>query len=153
LMEGVVDKRVKKDRYGHPWVRVHFTRMVFPNGYVLRLEGESSEARATEPSENVPVDATVAEDVSAGHADGPSAEEAFQFQQQPPPTLPPLPKPNYGPAIGLGVGGAVAVVAIAIIAAHHRYDYFWYDVGWQFDMVLQSPLTVDAERWGGDVGN
>jgi hypothetical protein len=154
LMEGVVDKLVKKDRFGHPWVQVHFTRMVFPNGYVLPLEGESSQARTAEPSENEEADAESG--ARPEHADGPSAtEEAFQFPQQPtqPPTLPPLPKPNYGPAIGLGIGGAAAAIAIAIIAAHHRYDEFWYDPGWQFDMVLKSPLRVDAGNWSTDTGD
>jgi hypothetical protein len=147
LVEGVVDKLVKKDRWGHPWVQVHFTRVVFPNGYVLALEGESSQARGVEPSESERAD--VEDAPGPDHADGPSAEEAFQFPQPVPqqPTLPQLPKPNYGPAIGLGIGGAAVAVAIAIIAAHHRYDEFWYNPGWQFDMVLQSPLRVDAANW------
>jgi len=148
LVEGVVDKLVKKDRWGHPWVQVHFTRMVFPNGYVMPLEGETSQAREAKPNES---ERTDAQDVSVvEHADGPSAEEAFQFPQQPTPpqpTLPPLPKPNYGPAIGLGIGGAAVAVAIAVIAAHHRYDEFWYNPGWQFDMVLQSPVRVDVASW------
>lgn len=150
-VEGVIDKLLKKDRWGHPGFEVHFTRMVFPNGYVLQLEAESEQARAGEPSESESADS---QEVSNEHGDGPSAEDAFQFPQQPPPpTLPPLPKPNYGPAIGLGVGGAAAAVAILIIATHHRYDYFRYEVGWQFDMVLQSPLKVDAANWSADVGN
>ena len=157
LMEGVVDKLVKKDRYGHPWVKAHFTRMIFPNGTVLPLEGTSSEARAIQPSEDESVSASLdaQADSRAEHAQGPSAAEAFQFppQQTTPPTLPPLPKPNYGPAIGVGVAAAAAAVAIAIIASHHRYDYFWYDVGWQFDMVLQAPIQVDAGDWSGDAGS
>lgn len=155
LVEGVVDKLVKKDRFGHPWVQVHFTRMVFPNGYVLSLEGESAQVPRSEPKESDTVDAR--EPSNTEHADGPSAENAFQFPGPPPqqqlPPLPPLPKPNYGPAIGLGIGGAAAAIAIAIIAAHHRYDEFWYDPGWQFDMVLQSPLRVDAANWNRGAGN
>jgi hypothetical protein len=145
LVEGVVDKLVKKDRLGHPWIRAHFTRMVFPNGYVLQLEAQSTEARAKSPeSLDEPVQPT------AAHENGPSAGDAFEFPLQQPtnPTLPPLPKPNYGPEIAVGVAGAAAAVAIAIIAVRHRYDYFWYDVGFQFDMVLQSPLQVDAANWG-----
>jgi hypothetical protein len=150
LVEGVVDKLVKKDRLGHPWIQAHFTRMVFPNGYVLSLEAQSTEARAKSPEsfheQEEPVPA---------HENGPSAGDAldFQFQQPPNPTLPPLPKPNYTPAIVGGVVGVAAAVAIAIIAAHHRYDYFWYDVGFQFDMVLQSPLQLDAANWNADVSN
>jgi len=149
LLEGVVVKRVKRDRWGHPWVRVHFTRLVFPNGYVLPLDGETSEARATKPSENEQANAASdPNDAVWAHENGPAARDAFQSPQQPPPpTLPPLPKPNYGPAIGIGVGSAAAAVGIAIIASRHRYDEFWYGVGWQFDMVLQAPIRVDAANW------
>jgi hypothetical protein len=149
LVEGVVDKLVKKDRWGHPWVEVHFTRMVFPNGYVLPLEAESTEAKAKEATGD-----EAAGVVERAHENGPSAESAFEFQLPPqqPPTLPPMPKPNYGPVIGLGVAGAAAAVAIAVIAAHHRYDEFFYNVGWQFDMVLQGPVQVDAADWNADAG-
>lgn len=150
LVEGVIDKLVKKDRYGHPWIQAHFTRMVFPSGYVLRLEAQSEEARAENPDEH--------SQPAAAHPSGPSDEDAFAFQfpqatNPPPPSLPPLPKPNYGPAIAIGVGGAAAAIAVAVIAYHHRYDYFWYGVGWQFDMVLQSPLAVDAANWNVDTPN
>jgi hypothetical protein len=194
FVEGVIEKLVKKDRYGHPWVKAHFTQMVFPSGYVLRLEGESTEARIENPgsggeltaslsaveefggatnAESVeelgatmsdgsgslvsadPVSGDEESGTSSIHENGPSAGDAFQFQQPPTlPPLPPLPKPNYGPAIAIGVGGAAAAVVIAVIAYHHRYDYFWYDAGWQFDMVLQSPLTLDATAaWNPDVAN
>ena len=162
-LEGVVDKLVKKNRYGHPWVEIHFTRMVSPGGYVLRLEGQSTDARANASGGGGELDSSIRQDpnvsiaegldLSAGHEQGPSAASAFQFpppQQLPP--LPPLPKPNYGPAIALGVGGAAAAVAIAVIAYHHRYDEFWYEPGWQFDMVLQSPLTLDTGTWSPDSG-
>lgn len=152
LVEGVVQKLVKKDRWGHPWVEVHFTRMVFPNGYVLPLEAESTEARADDGG-----DFESASAVAEGrkHENGPSAAEAFEFQFPPqqPPTLPPSPSPNYAPAIALGVSGAAAAVAIFVIASRHRYDDFFYDAGWQFDMVLQSPLRVDAASWSTDAGN
>jgi hypothetical protein len=184
FVEGVIEKLVKKDRYGHPWVKAHFMQMVFPNGYVLRLEGESTEARIENPGSGGeltaslsaesgeelgatmsdgsgslvsadPVNADEESGTSSTHENGPSEGDAFQFQQPPTlPPLPPLPKPNYGPAIAIGVGGAAAAVVIAVIAYHHRYDYFWYDAGWQFDMVLQSPLTLDATAaWNPDVAN
>jgi hypothetical protein len=149
LVEGVVDKLVKKDRLGRPWIQAHFTRMVFPNGYVLSLEAQSSEARAKSPESF-----DEQEQPATAHENGPSAGDAFDFQlQQPNPTLPPAPKPNYTPAIVGGIAGAAVAVAIAVIAAHHRYDYLWYDVGFQFDMVLQSPLQVDAANWNADVSN
>lgn len=162
-LEGAVDKLVKKDRYGHPWVEVHFTRMVSPSGYVLRLDGESTDARVNATGVDGELNSSTRQnsdfslneslDSSPDHDDGPSAAGAFQFPPpQQPPALPPLPKPNYGPAIALGVGGAAAAVAVAVIAYHHRYDEFWYEVGWQFDMILESPLTLDPAIWNSDPG-
>lgn len=162
-LEGVVDKLVKKNRYGHPWVEVHFSRMVSPSGYVLRLEGQSIDARVNASGVDGKLNASTRQDPdfssdenlnsASDHDQGPSAASAFQFPPPlQPPTLPPLPKPNYGPGIALGVGGAAAAVAIAVIAYHHRYDEFWYEPGWQFDMVLQSPLTLDPATWNSDPG-
>jgi hypothetical protein len=153
LVEGVVEKLVKKDRFGHPWVEVHFTRMVFPNGYVLPLEAESTEAHNQAlPNDRSPTSDPVSD---AARENGPSAGDAFefQFQQPPPPALPPLPKPNYGPAIGLGVAGVAGMVAIAILATHHRYDEFWYGVGYQFDMLLQAPVKIAAASSNAGAGN
>ena len=48
-----------------------------------------------------------------------------------------------------GVGlGVLAGAFVGIFAwAHHRagsFDYVVFDSGWQFTMVLQHPLTLDA---------
>jgi hypothetical protein len=60
--------------------------------------------------------------------------------------LPPLPGPHYGPIIGTAAGGVAAIVVFAILAHRHRGDYALFDAGWQFEMILQSPLSLDAER-------
>jgi uncharacterized 2Fe-2S/4Fe-4S cluster protein (DUF4445 family) len=47
--------------------------------------------------------------------------------------------------VGLAVGGAAAVVAIVVLEHHHRGNSgVLFDTGWQFEMVLESPVTVDA---------
>lgn len=145
-VEGKIEKLVKKDRFGHPWVEARFTRLVFPNGYVLELEAQSTEAYNAKPVED-----QVAEGVGEAREPGPSANALESSFQQPVPPLQPLPKPNYGPAIGIAVGGAAAAVAVLVFATRHRYDNFFYDVGWQFDMVLQTPLKVDVAAWNADV--
>jgi hypothetical protein len=37
-------------------------------------------------------------------------------------------------------------VVLAIIAHRHRGDYALFEAGWQFKMLLQGPLELDAER-------
>jgi hypothetical protein len=49
-----------------------------------------------------------------------------------------------GGAVG---GGFAALVVTMLVWAHHHAvntDYVLYDVGWQFQMVLQNPVTLDA---------
>jgi type IV secretion system protein VirB10 len=145
FVEGVIDKVNKKDPSGHPTVQFHFTRILFPNGSALPLDAASTEARAEIPSDSFGEAAPVREN-------GPSAAGAFEFQQQPPP-LPPLPKPNYAPFIGAAVGGVAVAVIAGVLGSRHRNAGYVYDVGWQFEMVLESPLTVDATNWNADVGH
>jgi hypothetical protein len=65
------------------------------------------------------------------------------------PTLPPLPKvgPPMGVVIGAVVGGSAALMITIFALSRHsqnKIDYVLFDAGWQFQMVLQSPLVVDA---------
>jgi hypothetical protein len=66
--------------------------------------------------------------------------------QQPQP--PPLPHtgPSEGTAIGIGVGLAAAGIIAIVVLAHHGGggNGIVFDTGWQFEMVLQAPLPVNA---------
>jgi hypothetical protein len=43
--------------------------------------------------------------------------------------------------------GSAAVTILAVVFGHrHRYDNALFDSGWQFEMVLQSPLLLDADK-------
>lgn len=63
-------------------------------------------------------------------------------------TPPPTPGPNKGLIIGLAAAGAAAVVVAAIVFAHQSgpatRGEILFDTGWQFNMVLSNPLTVNA---------
>ncbi|MGA7089859.1 MAG: hypothetical protein WA737_03500 [Candidatus Acidiferrales bacterium] len=43
------------------------------------------------------------------------------------------------------------MVALLVLAAHHNggSSAVLFDTGWQFEMALQSPLTVDTANIGG----
>ncbi|HXE08063.1 MAG TPA: hypothetical protein VN612_09210 [Acidobacteriaceae bacterium] len=166
-VEGVVTSLTASAKKTHrPEVEINFVRLVYANGYVAALEGTSTQASKRAP------DAAPMEQVSEAMLPPPALPgshtvfyggEGFTsgarlgqppFGPYPYPTLPPLPPlPNPGPSkglvIGLGVGIPVTLVVVgAIFGRHHRdnSDYVLYEAGWQFQMTLSAPLTVDAAQ-------
>ena len=139
-VEGGIDHVTKNSRSG-PSLQMHFTRLIYPNGYAVMLDGTNVQAKAREENSNAP------QSVALSETGG--ATLAFAGQQSPPP-LPPL--PHSGPNTGLVVGGVVGAVAVAVLAlafGHHRADNaMLFDAGWQFDMVLQNPLVIDLGSSG-----
>lgn len=140
-VEGTIEK-VKKVSSSGPSMQVHFTRIVFPSGYAVPVDAANTQAQAGVDGSDAPVAAAGAE--SAGSAGVP----AFALAAQQPPAPPPLKNP--GPPIGAVVGASVGVMAVAITSAilwsrHHAGSSgVLFDAGWQFDMVLKSPVSVNA---------
>ena len=151
FVEGSLERVSKKDASGQPALQVHFTRIVFANGYAVALDGAMVQARASTPGNGSPGVSAAGGQVAASTETGTGLSNAFAggmgFQQPPtPPPLPPLPGPHYGPIIGAAVGSAAVGVLLAVFAHRHRYDDALFDSGWQFEMVLQSPLVLDADK-------
>jgi hypothetical protein len=154
FVEGSLERVIKKDASGQPGLQVHFTRMVFANGYAVVLDGAMVRAKAIKPGNGSKELSAASGQIVAGNETGTSLGEQFGggmgLQQQPPtptlPPLPPLPGPHYGPIIGAAVGSAAVAVLLAVFAHRHRYDNAFFDAGWQFEMVLQSPLFLDADK-------
>jgi hypothetical protein len=153
FVEGSLERVIKKDASGQPGLQVHFTRIVFANGYAVELDGAMAQARAGTPGKG-------SQDVSASREQTAASSETgtglgnglgggLGFQQPPTPTLPPLPPlpgPHYGPIIGAADGSAAVAVLLGVFAHRHRNDDALFDAGWQFEMVLQSPLLLDADK-------
>lgn len=137
-VEGIVNSVTKHGSQSR--VEIHFTRLLFANAYAVGLDATSTQAMGSglDPSGLNPITAAVGE-LAYGGAPGQTSPEP-----------PPLPQvgPSKGLVIGLSVGGAGAVVAVALLTAHHRGagDYVLFDNGWQFQMALNSPLTLDAGK-------
>jgi len=128
-----------------PSVKIHFTRMLFANGYSVPLDALNTQAAV----EWLP-------------GAGPQRVGELAFAAPPPlplartadstPGLPPLqPLPDEGPSKGAIIGGAVAgVAAIVLIAAltHRRgnANFVMFNSGWQFQMTLTTPMALDAAR-------
>jgi hypothetical protein len=124
---------------------VHFTRLVFSNGYSVELNGENTQALLLPAENSAPAD----EVAELAPPRLPGARFAMGEGQAG--TLPPLPQvgPPKGLIIGLSLGGTAALVILGAIGAHHRAnntDFVLYDAGWQFQMVLDSPVTLNAAQ-------
>jgi hypothetical protein len=169
--QGNVTRVVHAGFAHHARIEMQFTTIIFENGYQLPLNG----ATATASNQSF-FDATREIIANAFDTSGPqrSAADAlatistaspqpvaqwmppfatlellaFQFPvNPPPPTLPPQkPLPGHGAVEGLAIASGVAIAAIAIIAVAHRGGEIYADYGWQLEMTLQSPVTLNAAQ-------
>jgi hypothetical protein len=131
-----------------PSVKIHFIRMLFANGYSVPLDAMNTQAAVEWPG--VP-DIGAQRVGNLAWGGGPPVGLTRQEQVNPTnPTLPPLPDegPSKAAIIGGGIAGAAALVVLSVVATHHRgsANFVMFDNGWQFQMVLATPLTLDAAR-------
>ena len=136
-VEGVIDKVMKGGRSG-PSLQMHFTRLLYANGYSVAVDGANTQAKALIPKSSSP------EPTAFAGASG--SNYALSAQQSPgSPALQP-PASHTGAIVGAMVGSAVAGIVAIVLMAHHQGggSTVLFDTGWQFEMVLESPLSVDA---------
>lgn len=129
-----------------PEVEIHFTRMLFANGYAVDLDANSTQARLIAPQEIKPARERARSEIAS--AEPPPGSLPFAGQTQPP-TLPPLPHSNLGTIAGVSIGvTAAAFIGMTIWMRHHatHTDYVLFDSGWQFQMVLTRPLTLNVSQ-------
>jgi hypothetical protein len=159
-VEGTVNKVIHPGFSHRAKIQMQFTRLIFENGYQLPLGGATAEASNQSYGDAVreivadiwnEVGATTA--ISADtHTIASAAPlamiELFAFQfpvNPPPPTLPPQkPLPGQSSVKAIAIASSVAIVAIAIIGIAHHGGDFYLDPGWQLEMILQSPITLNA---------
>jgi hypothetical protein len=128
-----------------PSFRVHFTRLVFSNGYSVALNGENTQALVLPFDSSAPTN----EVAELAPLRLPGSRFAMGGGQQT--QLPTLPRVGPNPAVVGGAigGGFAALVVLMLVLAHHSVnntDFLLYDAGWQFQMILDSPLTLDAAQ-------
>jgi type IV secretion system protein VirB10 len=125
--------------------RVHFTRLVFSNGYSVPLDGENTQALLVPPETGAPAN----EVAELTPMQLPGMHFAMGEGQEP--TQPSLPRVGPNPAVVGGAvgGGMLALIIGMIVYAHHRAnntDFVLYDAGWQFQMILDSPVALNAAQ-------
>lgn len=139
FLEGTIVKVGKRGSTRFDGLRIRFQRVVFANGYTVLLEGAVVEARAFEPG-TIPNGGTETPPLTANSLQGPT----------PTPTPPPLPQvgPPKGPTIAAILGGMAALfVAEILLRNRHGHEAARdFDTGFQFEIVLEAPLTLDGAR-------
>ena len=136
FVEGNIVKLGKHGSTRFDGLQIKLTTLVFTNGYNVELDGSVAEAKAIEPR------------VNPSGAPGTAGLLATSLQQGP--TPPPLPQvgPSKGPIIAAALGGTVALIVTGIILGRRKRqaEPADFDIGFQFEMILQTPLTLDSTR-------
>jgi type IV secretion system protein VirB10 len=145
-VDGVVEKVKSRPAPGdNESAQFHFTRLLFANGYSVPLVATNTQSMLLPPDTLRPTA------LLADARDGaPNLGESFTPAQTNP-EPPPLHRvgPSPGVLAGIGIGSIVGILALAFTIGHHRagsIDYLVFDSGWQFQMTLQEPLTLDATQ-------
>jgi type IV secretion system protein VirB10 len=150
FVDGKVSQVKARPKGGQsPLFRVHFTRLVYSNGYTVALSGENTQALLLPLDNSAPAD-EVAELMPLRL---PGTHSAMGQNPQPVGPEPPgQATAGSNPALigGIAGGAAAAFIVGTLIWAHHRTnketDFVLYAVGWQFQLVLDSPVTLDAAQ-------
>ena len=137
-VEGVIDKVSKRGPSG-PSVEMHFSCLVYANGYSVAIDGAQVEAKLQGPEGSSQDSGTLAQN-RATHP-------LFALPQTP--SLPPVsnPGPNIAAVTGATIGAGVALT-VAGVLLHRRgtANKTLFEAGWQFEMVLQTPLLIDLAK-------
>jgi hypothetical protein len=145
-IEGVIDK-VKRRGPSGPVLLMHFTHILYGNGYGVPVDATNTQAKALSPGESSPNSSATPSPVTLASLWN-SSLALNQSPAQISSPLPPAPPSHTGAVIGVAVAGAVAaIVAIVLSAKHNGFvasNNILFDTGWQFEMVLQSPLSVNV---------
>jgi hypothetical protein len=148
-VEGTVIALTAQTRQTHqPEVQIHFTRLVFANGYSVPLDAVNTQASNDVPDLFAP---------AVGHGFGAGSNRtaflggegfASRAQTGTQPTTPTLPQVGPSKALVFGITGAVvaALFTLGLVVKHHagKADYVMFDAGWQLQMTISNPLAVDV---------
>jgi len=141
-LEGAIDQVTR--RGSHAGLTMHFTHMVFTNGYTVALSAATADTRAGLLRTSDPW--------AAASANSGALAGGMALQSTPTVSQPSMPGPNKGLVVGLGVGSAAAAVVAAVILGRRGRDLYMR-AGWNFEMVLANPLSLDAEKVAAAVAN
>lgn len=147
FLEGAVVKVGKRGSTRFDGLQIQFQQLVFTTGYTVSLEGTVIQASAIEPSAG-PNGAPGTQALIANGLQQALLANSLQQGPTPTPTPPPLPQvgPPKGPIIAASLAGMAALIVTGIIFRNRHHEARDFDTGFQFEIALQAPLTLDSAR-------
>ena len=154
-VEGTITSLLARPKHSaQPEVQIHFTRLLYTNGYTVELDASGNHADLLPPV------AAPSLTAAAATPSGPSwnrykiapYESAYEPQPQAAPPTPSLaPLPSVGPSKALVFGsvlGGFAVLTALFVLSHHKVnqDTELFAPGWQFQMTLRNPVTIRTDK-------
>jgi type IV secretion system protein VirB10 len=149
-VEGVLSQVNPRAKSGQLPFKIHFTRLIYANGYSVALSAESAQAFL------LPEDGRVGtvEVAELTPIRLPNARFAMGEGQTTMPTMPTLSRPGPSPAVVVGAmaGGTALLLGLAIWSSHRArnrggsQESILADTGLQFQMTLDGPVVLDAAR-------
>jgi type IV secretion system protein VirB10 len=137
-VQGVVDSVRRSGRVkGRAEILLHFTTLIYPNGYTLLLPGALNSADGNDGQRVKDEEGTVQADGSKGRDTATVATTAGTGA-----VIGGLSRGGKGAAVGGGIGAAVGVAT----AMFTRGDEVRLASGTSVEMVLQRPVVVDMDR-------
>ena len=122
---------------GRAEVLMHFTTLIYPNGYTVMLPGSVENAPGIDKTKVKDEEGTIQGDSQTGEKVGTVASSAGTGA-----VIGGLSKGGKGAAIGAGIGGAVGS-AIALLT---RGNDVKMDAGTTIEMVIERAVPLDAAR-------
>jgi len=122
---------------GRAQLLIHFTSMIYPNGYTVLLGGSVENAPGAEKTSMKDSEGTIQQDSDAGRKAKDVAEAATTGT-----LIGAISGGAKGAGIGAGIGG-VAGIAIALLT---RGSDVRLESGSSIEMEIQREVTVDATR-------
>ena len=137
-VQGVISSVKRAGRVkGRAEILMHFTSLVYPNGYTVVLPGSVDNIPGAEHQRTKGQEGTIQQDGEKGKDAATIAETAATGAG-----IGALSAGGKGAGIGAGVGGA-AGLAIAMLT---RGSDVRLDTGTAVEMIFQRPITVDPSR-------
>ncbi len=128
--------------HGRAEVLMHFTSLIYPNGYTVLLPGSVENVPGAAQESVKDKEGTIRSDSQTGQKVGTAATTAATGA-----AIGGLSGHGWtGAGIGAGIGGA-AGAAIAMLTRGHDVTL---DAGTAVNMVISRPITVDATRISGE---
>ncbi len=139
-VQGVIDHVKRPGRVkGHAQVQIHFTTLIFPNGYTVSLPGSLSGAPGGESEKVNEKEGTVTENGNKGRDAGTVATTTGSGT---------LIGAGLGGAKGAGIGAGLGAAAGLASVLFSRGEDIRFDVGTPVEMTLVRPLTLEEQRIG-----